>query len=107
MSSSWMATPIAYVSGLRPDFDPHELLTSLDLGANIDEIVSHVEAHGQGAVFIVFKDDRFVDLCILKYNGSTMLGSLLQVSRPTTALMEQLRRLNPTILKTKQEQTLQ
>ena len=29
-----MASPIVYISGLKPDFDPQELLYSLDLGVN-------------------------------------------------------------------------
>lgn len=95
-----MATHVVYLTGLKPDLDQHELLTALELGANMDEIVSHVEAHGKGAAFIVFTDDRFVDSCILKYHGSTMWGNLIQVSRPTAALVEQLRRQKPTIFET-------
>ena len=102
-----MATNIAYLSGLRPGYDPHELLAFLELGAKTDDIVSHVQAHNKGAVFLVFREDHFVDTCILKYNGSTIWGNLITVSRPTPSLTEQLRRLNPSIFETQLESTQQ
>ena len=102
-----MATHTAYVSGLRPDFDPRVLLKSIDLGANSEEIVNNVETDGKGAAFLIFTDDRFVELCMRKYNGGTVLGCQVQVSRPTAAQIEQLVRLNPTVFETDVKQTLQ
>ena len=54
-----MASHIVYISELKPDFDPQELLYSLDLGVNIEEVIRRVEAHGNGAVFLVFVDNRY------------------------------------------------
>ena len=93
-----MASHIVNISGLKPDFDPQELLYSLDLGINIEEVIRHVEAHGNGAVFLVFADDRSADRCIQRYHGKVLLDSSIQVSRPTPALLEQLRKMNPSIV---------
>ena len=64
MPNHSMASHIVYISGLKPDFDPQELLYSLDLGVNIEEVIRHVEAHGNGTVFLAFVDDRSADRCI-------------------------------------------
>ena len=97
-ASHSMASHIVHISGLKPDFDPQELLYSLDLGVNIEEVIRHVEAHGNGAVFLVFADDRSADRCIQRYHGKVLLDSSIQVSRPTPALLEQLRKMNPSIV---------
>ena len=43
-----MSSCLVYISGLKPNFDPKELVYSLDLGGNIEEIVRHVQPSGTG-----------------------------------------------------------
>ena len=99
-----MVSPIVYISELKPDFDPKELLYSLDLGVNIMEVICHMEAHENGAIFRVFADDWSADRCIQRCHGTVWLNSNFQVSRSTLTLLEQLRKMNPSII---ENQTLQ
>ena len=107
MLSHSMASHIVYISGLKPDFAPQELLYSLDFGVNTEEIIRHVEAHGNGTVFLVFADDSSADRCIQRYHGKLLLDSNIQVSRPTPTLLEQLRKMNPGIIKNKLQLQIQ
>ena len=77
------------VSGLKHNLDPQELLCSLDLPVNIEKVIPFMKAHGNVTIFLFFVDDRYADGFIQRYHGvSFLLGSNIQVSRPTSALFE-------------------
>ena len=74
------STNIAYLSNLKPDFDPGELCRILHLGATQGELVQDIIVHGNQAAFVIFSDHIFVHLVVKHYHAKAFLGTIVSVT---------------------------